>query len=196
MESPSTVRYGNLKKVGCRVSEQSRIRILTWNIAELPRTKTVKCIEHRAIDFQGWPEDTFIERLSLQRYKEAGFYGNHYDWATANPNARRTSTFMVYVFANCTGGGTNFPLLSMPKDSKWCEFVDCEAGSASGVTFLPRPGAAVFWQNFDGDGRGWKEGLHAGLPVAQGVKIGLNVWSWYQRGHQRPNVATNDPVES
>jgi len=105
---------------------------------------------------------------------------------------------MVYAMANCTGGGTNFPLLQRPNDSRWCEFIDCQSQSSSGrdvdssdgakvsegVTFLPRAGAAVYWENFDAEGRGWKEGLHAGMPVTSGVKVGLNIWSWYQKGHK------------
>jgi hypothetical protein len=54
------------------------------------------------------------------------------------------------------------------------------------VTFLPLSGNAVFWQNFDSAGRGYKETLHAGLPVTKGQKIGLNIWSWYQAGHEPP----------
>ena len=155
----------------------------------------MQCLEQRALAFQGWPEDTFIERLWTQRYTVSGHYAHHYDWASASPTARRVSTFMVYLAANCTGGGTNFPLLKRPDDSRWCEFIECgdredDGASAGkeveGVTFKPRAGAAVFWENFDADGRGWKEGLHAGMPVTSGVKVGLNIWSWYQKGHKPP----------
>ena len=142
----------------------------------------MQCLEARAVAFQGWPTDTFIERLWTQRYTPGGHYAHHYDWASANPYARRASTFMVYLAANCTGGGTHFPLLTMPADERWCEYVDCSDSAGEGVTFLPRPGAAVYWENFDRDGRGWREGLHAGLPVTAGTKIGLNIRSWYQRG--------------
>jgi len=95
---------------------------------------------------------------------------------------------MVYLAANCSGGGTNFPLLERPQDERWCEFVECgDLGEGvQGVTFLPKAGAAVFWDNFDAEGRGWKEGLHAGMPVTEGVKVGLNIWSWYQKGHKPP----------
>ena len=27
-----------------------------------------------------------------------------------------------------------------------------------------------------------KETVHSGLPVTKGVKVGLNIWSWWQRG--------------
>ena len=117
---------------------------------------------------------------------------------------------MVYLSAECTGGGvsrldyqglhsvradvtmlsqTNFPRLQMPHDRKWCQFLECneEIADSDGVTFKPRKGSAVFWTNFDADGRGYQETIHAGLPVLSGTKIGLNIWSWYQAGHVAPD---------
>lgn len=75
----------------------------------------------------------------------------------------------------------------MPDDLKWCRFVECD-GSAEieGVTFKPRRGSAVFWMNFDAEGRGYQETIHAGMPVTAGTKVGLNIWSWYQAGHRTP----------
>lgn len=175
--------------------------------AQIERDQTVQCIESRALALQGWPKHTFIERLWTQRYRATGHYTYHYDWAAANPHERRASSFMVYLYANCTGGGTHFPLLEAPTDPRWCEYIRCNESAVAtttdgegvtlnqqgarsayddaadrGVAFLPRSGAAVFWENFDSEGRGWKEGLHAGLPVTSGVKIGLNIWSRYQLG--------------
>lgn len=90
---------------------------------------------------------------------------------------------MVYIVDECTGGGTNFPKLECPHDERWAQFLNCESGEdgVEGVTFKPRKGAAVFWMNFDADGRGYRETFHAGMPVKSGTKIGLNIWSWYQR---------------
>ena len=84
------------------------------------------------------------------------------------------------------GGGTEFPLLPSKADSRWCAFVDCPADSQhpadrqKGVVFKPLPGNAVYWENFraDGSGRGFQETWHAGLPVVEGTKVGLNIWSW------------------
>jgi prolyl 4-hydroxylase len=151
--------------------------------ALLDRDEVVQCIEQRALSFQGWPQDTFVERLWTQRYNVTGHYDYHYDWATASKTSRRVSTFMVYVHADCAGGGTHFPRMKRPHDEKWCRFVDCENG-VDGVIFRPRKGAAVFWTNFDADGRGYKETIHAGMPVTGGTKVGLNIWSWYQAGYQ------------
>lgn len=72
----------------------------------------------------------------------------------------------------------------MPSDRRWCRFLDCdETAETDGVTFKAREGSAIFWMNFDAAGRGYKEVIHAGLPVIKGTKIGLNIWSWYERGH-------------
>lgn len=119
---------------------------------------------------------------------------------------------MVYLEANCTGGGTHFPRLEKPKDENWCRFIECggdgDASSSSsssrdaeipankaaederhkedlskGVIFKPIAGNAVFWENMRSDGSGYAESWHAGLPVTQGVKIGLNIWSWLAEGY-------------
>ncbi|KAK3674620.1 hypothetical protein LTR78_005342 [Recurvomyces mirabilis] len=161
--------------------------------ALIDRDDTVQCIEQRALAFQGWPAETFIERLWTQRYNVTGHYAYHYDWATASKISRRVSTFMVYLAADCEGGGTQFPKIARPKDARWCEFVDCSPEAEEGVTFKPRKGAAVFWSNFDAAGRGYKDTIHAGLPVTSGTKIGLNIWSWYQAGHSTPQGHISGP---
>lgn len=94
---------------------------------------------------------------------------------------------MVYLDDQCTGGGTEFPRLRHPAGEVWCEFIECggraECEDDMGVTFKPVKGNAVYWENFRPDGRGYEETWHAGLPVKSGVKIGLNIWSWYQPGY-------------
>ncbi|KAL2752740.1 hypothetical protein ACRALDRAFT_1077883 [Sodiomyces alcalophilus JCM 7366] len=100
------------------------------------------------------------------------------------------------------GGGTEFPLLRLKGDgAQWCRFVECREdvhedaeqqqqqqngrqqdespdGGRMGVIFKPRPGNAVYWENFRPDGSGYDEAWHAGLPVTKGVKVGLNIWTW------------------
>lgn len=109
---------------------------------------------------------------------------------------------MVYLEAECTGGGTNFPRLERPGDESWCRFIECAGGGKEeegvgngngsqvleGVTFKPIKGNAVFWENMRSDGSGYKESWHAGLPVRSGQKIGLNIWSWYQEGGYAPEA--------
>jgi prolyl 4-hydroxylase len=118
-----------------------------------------------------------------QRYNVSGHYTHHYDWAgtAKGRGGDRLSTFMVYLKAECKGGGTNFPRLRRPRDKRWCEFVDCEQQEGrEGVTFKPIKGNAVFWENLRADGSGYPETWHAAFPVEQGEKVGLNIWSWYQ----------------
>jgi prolyl 4-hydroxylase len=154
--------------------------------AAIPRDRTVQCIEARALAFQGWPRDTFIERLWTQRYNVSGHYAPHFDWAASTRSSRRVSSFMVYLRDECEGGGTRFPRLANPA-GEWCAVVECEGDGGEGTTFKARKGGAVFWRNFDEEGRGYKETVHAGMPVVAGQKIGLNIWSWYQAGHQVPS---------
>ena len=177
--APSTV------STGAETSIQKDIRFS--EVALLDRDETVRCIEHRARAFQGWRSNLHIERLRTQRYGVGGHYKHHYDWSGASREADRVSTFMVYVDADCEGGGTQFPRLKMPETGKgsWCEFLECEnekeAGGRRenmGITFKPIKGNAVFWENLRSDGSGYEETYHAGLPVLSGLKVGLNIWSW------------------
>lgn len=161
--------------------------------ALIPRTQTVHCIEERAMAIQGWRNGLHLERLRTQRYGAGGHYVHHYDWRGGR-GPDRVSSFMVYVDANCTGGGTNFPRLDVANE-KWCTkgFVECDENDVSaengrvgntrekttleGVTFKPVKGNAVFWENLRRDGGGYDETWHAGLPVLSGSKIGLNIWT-------------------
>ncbi|KAL3441232.1 hypothetical protein BJX65DRAFT_289028 [Aspergillus insuetus] len=151
--------------------------------ALLPRDSVVRCIESRARAFQGWKPYLYIERMWAQRYNVSGHYTHHYDWAgtAKGRGGDRLSTFMVYLKAECKGGGTNFPRLRRPRDKRWCEFVECEQHDGrEGVTFKPVKGNAVFWENLRADGSGYPETWHAAFPVEEGEKVGLNIWSWYQ----------------
>ncbi|KAF1845836.1 uncharacterized protein K460DRAFT_366687 [Cucurbitaria berberidis CBS 394.84] len=164
-----------------------------------PRDHTVKCIEERARTFQGWRPYTFVEKLWTQRYGAGGHYTYHFDWNTATRTSGRVSSFMVYLEANCTGGGTHFPRLQKPIEKSWCKFIECgeQAGPnvgrgsegpslSEGVIFRPIKGNAVYWENMRSGGEGYLETWHAGLPVTNGTKIGLNIWSWFQAGYVPP----------
>jgi prolyl 4-hydroxylase len=161
----------------------------------LDRDEIVRCIENRARAFQGWQPNLHIERLRTQKYGIGGHYKHHYDWSGASRDADRVSTFMVYVDADCEGGGTEFPRLRMPRTTKgrWCEFLECsdhseekggEGREKMGVVFRPIKGNAIFWENLRSDGRGYEETFHAGLPVLSGSKVGLNIWSWGSIGER------------
>jgi len=102
--APSTV------STGAETSIQKEIRFS--EVALIDRDDVVRCVEHRARDFQGWRPDIHIERLRTQRYGIGGHYRHHFDWSGASREADRVSTFMVYVDADCEGGGRSKSTLS------------------------------------------------------------------------------------
>lgn len=153
----------------------------------------VQGIARRAMTLIGWRNNsTVLQPLKVQRYGEGGFYSYHYDWIDSDPRfpGNRMSTFMVYMKDNCTGGGTNFPFLLPPANKAWCRFIVCEGDEDEdypGVTFKPRKGAAIFWENFASNGTPHLSTRHASLPVRSGEKVGLNIWSW---DHSWRNMST------
>ncbi|KAJ6030187.1 hypothetical protein N7499_012603 [Penicillium canescens] len=143
-----------------------------------PRDEILQCIEQRAIRYQNLESKLLMEPLSLQRYHENGFFSYHHDQFDSPPNRlNRYSTYNVFLQGNCTGGGTHFPLIRRPKESAWCDYIDCTS-TEPGVIFKPIAGSAVYWVNIREDGRGYRETMHAGMPVKSGTKIGMNIWSW------------------
>ena len=139
----------------------------------------VRRLVKRAKDFQGRRGNS--EPLTVLRYHEGGFLNYHYDWDEALAPGNRVSTFMVYLEGDCIGGGTNFPYLPYPNDTRWCYAIECgevDRDGYQGVTFKPVPGTAVYWENFHPNGSGHLGVYHAGLPVKSGVKTGINIWSF------------------
>ncbi|RDW62122.1 hypothetical protein BP6252_11555 [Coleophoma cylindrospora] len=149
--------------------------------ATLSRDKVIEDIEERARTFPGYDSSGLIKPLVVQKYQLGNQYKDHYDWFHNGPTigGNIESTFFVYIEANCTGGGTNFPRLNPPPtDEKWCKFIDCDRPYEDGVTFKPITGNAVFWKNLKNDGEGNTKTLHSGQPVTSGTKLGLNIWTW------------------
>lgn len=151
--------------------------------ATLNRTDIVRIVERRARTIMGWRNNsTIIQPIKAQRYGFNGFYDYHYDWVEDCKVGNRMTTFMVYLVANCTGGGTNFPRLVRPLDKRWCDVIECEeegfGATYPGVTFRPIAGSAVYWDNFHPNGTPHRGTRHAALPVSAGEKVGLNIWSW------------------
>lgn len=157
------------------------IRVSETAVLEMDRT--LRGIRQRARKLQGWRgKSHIIEPLKVQRYGVNGFFNFHWDWDTHVEEGNRVATFMIFLEANCTGGGTNFPDLPMPKDDRWCDVIECGSSDDQnvykGVTFKPIQGAAVFWENTHVNGSLNTLVRHAGLPVASGQKVGLNIWTW------------------
>lgn len=174
---PSTSQYPN-------GSSFTSPRRTSWS-AHLPSQAAIsQCILNRASEYQGFASVSDIENLQLTRYYPGQFFNNHYDWMQegdeTGPLYDRDTTFFITLSSNCTDCGTNFPLLGYDwtsEDRRWCRFVDCNATVADGLTIQPVPGSAVFWKNLHENGRGDQRMLHSGLPVRDGAKIGLNVWT-------------------
>ncbi len=162
-------------------------RVRTSQSTSVARDDVVRCIEDRALSFQGYDVPrAHLEPLQLVKYAAGERYHFHTDWftdpahATAALGGNRLSSFFAYVSVSnvTTGGGTNFPLLEAPRDGRWCRVVDCDELWENGVTFRPVEGNAVYWENLlPGGGRGDQRVLHAGLPVTRGSKIGMNIWT-------------------
>jgi prolyl 4-hydroxylase len=140
----------------------------------------VKQVEDRARTFPAYKTIGSIKPMVVQKYVIAQQYRDHYDWFDDGPviGGNIYSTFFVYIHANCTGGGTNFPRLKPPTDEKWCDFIDCDQPIDDGVSFKPITGNAIYWENLDKNHIGHRKTLHAGLPVTSGSKMGLNIWTW------------------
>ncbi|KAL6913115.1 hypothetical protein ACHAPO_005061 [Fusarium lateritium] len=154
------------------------------DVAVIPRTDPVRCIESRTRALQGWRPELWVERLRTQRYGPGGHYNHHFDWSHNSHGWGRVSSLMAWVGGSkdLKGGGTEFPLVKRPVGKEWCRFIECADGeedkSELGVVFKVVPGNAVYWENFAADGRGYEETWHAGLSVEEGTKVGLNIWGF------------------
>ncbi|KAF1837510.1 hypothetical protein BDW02DRAFT_518833 [Decorospora gaudefroyi] len=95
----------------------------------------------------------------------------------------RVASFFVFLRDNCTDGETYFPLVEPAHASSAInDLYDGKVtrgemeGEEKGVKFKPIRGNALFWVNLDGQGKGDRRLVHAGLSVGVGEKIGLNIW--------------------
>ncbi|KAF2111302.1 hypothetical protein BDV96DRAFT_635016 [Lophiotrema nucula] len=140
---------------------------------------TAYCIQQRAAEFQGFLSVRKIEMLQVVQYKQHQEYRAHYDWGVASAHKReRESTIYGILKGDCEHCGTQFPEISVDwsgEDERWCDFVECEETEM--LTFKAVAGSAVFWKNLHDDEEGDRRTLHAGLPVRNGTKVGLNIWT-------------------
>ncbi|KAK4214909.1 putative prolyl 4-hydroxylase 4 [Rhypophila decipiens] len=168
--------------------EDHRSSLRTSQSTSVRPDPIVKCIESRALNFQGYDiPPSHLEPLQLVKYAATEHYHYHTDWFTSPAHSspslggNRVSSFFAYIHVanDTTGGGTNFPRLDPPENERWCEegIVDCDEAYEKGVTFLPVEGNAIYWENLLPDGRGDERTLHAGLPVRGGGKVGMNIWT-------------------
>ncbi|KAF2653345.1 hypothetical protein K491DRAFT_579128, partial [Lophiostoma macrostomum CBS 122681] len=188
-------RSTGLSKVSGRTSQSAPLE---------PSLPLVSCILTRARRFMGsmlLPSEPF-SIPQLVRYAPSQKYDLHTDfWPQhqlmndgSGRRFNRVASFFVFLKANCTEGETYFPLVdvldaerdgeeggnraeevaSIWKDGKISRGE--KDGEVKGVKFRPIAGNAIFWVNLDGQGRGDRRLVHAGLPVGEGEKVGLNIW--------------------
>ncbi|KAL8303143.1 hypothetical protein RB600_006850 [Gaeumannomyces tritici] len=184
-------------------AEKAIHQVRTSRSTSVSRDAVVRCIEDRALAFQGHGVTReHLEPLQLVKYGPGERYHFHTDWFTDPQHAtpalggnRLTSFFAYVAVSNSTttpaeegseekqgiiGGGTNFPLVDPPRGGGWCGpdgVIDCDEPWESGTTFRPVEGNAVYWENLYPNGVGDARNLHAGLPVTKGWKIGMNIWT-------------------
>lgn len=105
------------------------------------------------------------EPMQGQRYRAGEEYRHHSDhfrverdhWQRERlRGGQRSWTAMLYLNAVEAGGATDFPKL--------------------GLSIEPEPGLLVAWNNMDRRGRPNPALLHAGMPVARGVKYVITQW--------------------
>ncbi|KAF2256453.1 hypothetical protein BU26DRAFT_472739 [Trematosphaeria pertusa] len=184
LQSISTGRFSS-SQIADQTGQQHLASTRTSRSTSLHSDEVVRCIEERALQFQGYDiPRTRLEPIQAVTYLLGENYKPHTDWFTSPTQTtpefggNRATSFFVYVAASTdiVGGGTQFPLLDAPTNERWCEYVNCDAGFDEGVTFRPLPRNAVFWRNLV-KGRGDRRTLHAGLPVQRGEKLGMNIWT-------------------
>ncbi|RDW84260.1 hypothetical protein BP6252_01850 [Coleophoma cylindrospora] len=140
-----------------------------------------KCVAQRAARFQNLADTDSIEPIQATRYVKGQQYKAHLDllWSdlTAQHHVDRNTTIFAILDDNCTDCGTQFPNIHVDLSAthqKWCEFMDC---TKSVLTVKPKKGNAVFWKNLLDDGMADMRSVHSGLPLTEGSKMGLNIWT-------------------
>ncbi|KAH6723329.1 hypothetical protein BKA61DRAFT_466100 [Leptodontidium sp. MPI-SDFR-AT-0119] len=128
-----------------------------------------------------------IEPFQAVRYQPSQHYDLHYDWFETpilnadNREYNRLTSIFLYLEANCSeSGGTYFPRVSVSGDvldeEERSEKRFGKGKNGGGVVVRPVVGNGVFWVNLKADSEGDERVLHAGLPVEEGSKVGLNIW--------------------
>ena len=156
----------------------------TSSSAFLPGTiPTVATIKRRAASFLGLIPYDSIEVVQLVRYVEGQKVNVHPDWFTDSPRSpqgrrfNRLASFFIYLDANCTEGETWFPHIEPVVDrSNHSNIFYRSLGDRTGIGFIPKAGSGIFWINLRPDNSGDERTEHAGLPVGDGSKVGMNIW--------------------
>jgi prolyl 4-hydroxylase len=107
----------------------------------------------------------YSEGIQAQRYDAGQQFKPHWDYYEPGTNlferyagvrGNRTWTFMVYLNEGMVGGDTRFTEL--------------------GLSFKPRLGMALIWNNLKPDGSPNPATMHCGEPVISGFKVIITKW--------------------
>jgi prolyl 4-hydroxylase len=117
-------------------------------------------------------DPAYGETIQTQRYLPGQQFQAHTDWFPANTpywdqekdrGGQRSFTAMAYLNAVEEGGSTDFPRL--------------------GLSFEPRAGTLLIWNNADENGVPNPWTIHSGTSVVRGVKYVITKWyrcrRWY-----------------
>ncbi|KAL1882349.1 hypothetical protein VTK73DRAFT_1908 [Phialemonium thermophilum] len=159
----------------------------------------VDCVLGRARSFLGTLLVTGRDDMGapqMVRYMAGQRFDVHTDWF-ARPRVspedaaegrrrmyNRVATLFVVLQNNATEGGeTWFPRVGPIPRSRETDALSEEASERvwrmhedGGLAFRPIPGNAMFWVNLFPNGTGDSRVVHAGLPIKDGVKTGMNIW--------------------
>jgi len=151
----------------------------------LPGNDTIVArVKHRAEHLMGGLSYDGMEAVQLVRYIPGQKVNLHFDWAQKPKIDRqgreynRLASFFVYLKDDCTGGETWFPNVTVKAERK-AHIAHGKAGphkDGDGLSVRPNAGSGLFWINLKEDGSGDRRTLHAGLPVGEGMKVGMNIW--------------------
>lgn len=143
---------------------------------------TVIKIRERVSSLLGFLPYDGMEALQLVRYRPSQLFALHHDWFAApklDPHGRRynrLASIFVYLDAGCVSGATYFPNLPPPPVARTDDARFSTTAEGKGLGIVPVVGNGVFWMNLKKDYSGDERLLHAGLPVAEGTKVGMNIW--------------------
>ena len=136
-----------------------------------PNDPFIRKLQRRIDDLLGI-DPSYGETIQTQRYLPGQQFQPHTDWFPAGTpyweqekdrGGQRSFTAMAYLNAVEEGGSTDFPRL--------------------GLSFEPRAGTLLIWNNADEQGVPNPWTLHAGMPVVRGVKYIITKWYRARRWH-------------
>ncbi|CZR49475.1 uncharacterized protein FPRO_15835 [Fusarium proliferatum ET1] len=147
-----------------------------------------RCLASRLKSLLGNLQHPDTERLQIVKYKGGERFRMHNDYLPVHLEAKQpdgsmkkfnrlVSTF-IYIGDECTGGETYFPdIKGVGPGADGDKFSRTETGM--GLLVKPKKGNAVLWHNVHQNGTRDERMAHAGLPVQNGTKIGMNLFGIY-----------------